>query len=78
MTKEQFSALLPIICIDLIKLIEQKNPITDFEATVNLYQSELYSLLEDESTKLWHYSTPMLYSLYEQEQKTGHIIFPDV
>lgn len=63
MTQVQFSALLPIICIDLIEMIAQKNSITDLEATVNLYQSRLYSSLEKESTKLWHYSTPMLYAL---------------
>ena len=34
--------------------------------------------LEQEDTKVWQYSTDMLYSLLEQEERTGEIEFPDV
>ncbi len=34
--------------------------------------------MEQEDTKVWHYSTQMLYSLLEQEEQTGNIVFPDV
>ena len=38
----------------------------------------LYQALEKEETKVWQYSTHMLYSLFEQEEKNGDIQFPDV
>lgn len=42
------------------------------------YNSKLYATLEQEDTKVWQYSTDMLYLLFEQEEKTGKIEFPDV
>ena len=38
----------------------------------------MYATLEQEDTKVWQYSTDMLYLLFEQEEKTGKIEFPDV
>lgn len=52
--------------------------ISENAAITKLFNSELYAILEQEDTKVWHYSTHMLYSLLEQEEKTGKIEFPDV
>ena len=78
MGQEQFAAMMPYICADLAAMISSKDEIIPEEAIERLYSSKLYELLEDESTKVWHYSTDMLYSLYAQEQRTGTIEFPDV
>ncbi len=78
MEQEQFVALMPYISEDLVSMIAEKQKLSEFEAVIALYNSKLYALLEQEETKLWHYSTPMLYSLFEQEQQTGAITFPDV
>lgn len=78
MGKEQFIAIMPYISTDLIAMISKKQNITEKEAIKKLYSSKLYEVLEKEETKVWQYSTQMLYSLFEQEQKTGHIQFPDV
>ncbi len=78
MTRENFNALMPFICIDFIKTISLAQGISEKEAMDVLYTSKLYELLADEETKIWHYSTPMLYSLLEQEFNTGKIDFPDV
>jgi hypothetical protein len=69
---------MPYIGSDLVNMIISKENISEDEAIDKLYSSNLYALSEDESTKVWQYSTPMLYSLLEQEIKTGKIIFPDV
>lgn len=69
---------MPIISEDLLAFIVRKEQISESEALPLLYNSKLYALLEDEETKLWYYSTPMLYSLLEQERETGAIVFPDV
>lgn len=78
MGKEQFSAVLPYISADFVDMLVKKKGITESEAIAKLYVSKLYSLLEQEDTKLWQYSTDMLYSLFEQEEETGSVIYPDV
>lgn len=78
MSAEQFAAVMPYISADLVKMIIQKQGISEEEAIRKLYLSGLYASLEQEETKLWQYSTPMLYSLFEQEERTGVIRFPDV
>ena len=78
MGQEQFHAMMPVISADLIHAITTKQNVTETEAIKLLYTSDLYAALEQEATKLWQYSTPMLYSLLEQEWETGTIRFPDV
>ena len=78
MSQEQFAAIMPYICADLVKMIADKQNIGEDEATSKLYTSNLYAALEQEKTKLWHYSSEMLYSLLEQEIQTGFIHYPDV
>ena len=77
MEKDKFNAILPLKIKDLISLImETKN--LDFEDALNyLYQSELYTLLSDEETKLWHLSSEKLFDILEIEKKTKKIVFPD-
>lgn len=78
MGQEQFVAMMPYISADLVAMIANKQNITNKEAITKLYASKLYEVLENEETKVWQYSTQMLYSLFEQEEKTGTIRFPDV
>ena len=78
MVQEQFVAMMPYISGDLVAMIVDKQNISGEEAIKKLYSSELYAALEKEETKVWQYSTQMLYSLLEQEEKTGNIEFPDV
>ena len=47
-----------------------------YEAFDKLYDSELYSVLEKEETKVWHYSVPKLFELWENELKTGKLKLP--
>ncbi len=78
MGQEDFMALMPYISADLAAEISRRQNISGEEAIAKLYNSKLYALLEQEDTKVWHYSTQMLYSLLEQEEQTGNIVFPDV
>lgn len=78
MNKEQFAAIMPYISADLVGIIARKKNISESDAITRLYDSKLYAILEQEDTKVWQYSTDMLYSLFEQEEKTGKIEFPDV
>ena len=77
MNKEKFEVLLPIFITDLIKKsIEQKNILQD-EAISLLYNSKLYDLLNDEESKVWHYSTDKLFQLFEEELNSGSITLPE-
>ncbi len=78
MGQEQFTAMMPYIIADLVALIVEKQNISEEAAIEKLYSSKLYATLEDEETKVWQYSTHMLYSLFEQEEKNGDIQFPDI
>lgn len=78
MNPSQFAAIMPYISADLVRMIAEKENISENAAITKLYNSELYAILEQEDTKVWHYSTHMLYSLLKQEETTGKIEFPDV
>ena len=78
MGKEQFNAIMPVLSADLVNMIVSRRDITEEKAIKLLYTSKLYEMLEQEETKVWQYSTPMLYSLLEQEWQNGMICFPDV
>lgn len=73
MGQEQFAAIMPYISADLVGMIAKKKNISENDAI-----TKLYATLEQEDTKVWQYSTDMLYLLFEQEEKTGKIEFPDV
>ena len=78
MSQEQFDTLLPLISTDLITMIITRQKLSEQDAIRLLYHSKLYADLESENTKLWQYSTPMLYSLLEQELSGNGLSYPDV
>ena len=78
MGQERFLAMMPYISTDLVSMIAEKQNISEESAIKKLYSSKLYAALEKEETKVWQYSTQMLYSLFEQEEKNGEIQYPDV
>jgi hypothetical protein len=61
----------------IIQLLMDKRRITAEAASILLYNSKLYKLLEEEETKLWHLSYPILYDMLEEELTTGEISFPE-
>lgn len=77
MHDDKLPGILIILVPQIIKEIMNNEAITETEATENFYNSKVYSVLENESTKLWHLSPKALYELYKQEQQTGKIDFPE-
>jgi hypothetical protein len=77
MTPEKLSALLALLIPAIIKMIIENRNISNIEATELFYNSELYAMLENESSKLWHLSALTLYELFEEEQTTGIINYPE-
>ena len=77
MTQQTLYATLAFITPGIIKLLMDNRGIGEEAAAELLYNSELYSVLEDEESKLWHLSFPILYDLLEEELTTGKITWPE-
>ncbi len=77
MEQLKFEAMLVLIVPMVIGLIVQNYGIDEVTATREFYESTVYSLLEQENTKLWHLSPLTLFHLYDEERKTGNITFPE-
>ena len=72
-----FEVVLQVISTGLVEKIISETGLDEDTAMENLYSSALYSTLEKEETKVWHYSVPMLYDLYNEEKTTGKLELPD-
>ena len=77
MEKAKFEALLPIIIADLMKKIVMRKRISHDEAFLRFYSSQLYIALDNEKTKVWHYSTDKLFELLEEEISEGKLELPE-
>jgi len=77
LSKAQFEALLPLIVTALVHKIIERKQMSQDEALSCLYNSELYSILDDEKEKVWHYSVEKLFSLLEDEMTTGKFELPE-
>lgn len=77
MEQAKFDALLPLIVPKVIGLIAESDKQNEVSAFKSFYKSEVYAALEQEDTKLWHLSPMMLFSMYDEERKTGKITFPE-
>ena len=75
--QENLGVVLTFITPGIIQLLMDKHHITAEAASMLLYNSKLYKLLEEEKTKLWHLSYPILYDMLEEELTKGAITFPE-
>jgi hypothetical protein len=77
MEQNKFEALLILIVPKVVGLIIENYKCDEVAATREFYSSKVYSLLEQEDTKLWHFSPLTLFNMYDEERKTGTITFPE-
>ena len=77
MDKAKFEALLPFIVAALMQKIIDRMKISQDEAFSLLYKSQLYSTLENEEIKVWHYSSEKLFQLLEDEIAIGTLELPE-
>jgi hypothetical protein len=73
MTQENLYSVLTFTTPGIIRLLMENHNIGEKDAAKLLYNSELYKTLEDEESKLWRLSYPILYDLLEEELTTGKI-----
>ncbi len=77
MNEQKFSSQLFLIVPKIVELIAKKKQVDEEKATEMFYSSQLYAQLEDEKTKLWHLSPLALLEMFEEEQETGRITYPE-
>ena len=77
MGETSIKAMLEFIIPRLIRMLMEKQSLTEKEALTQLYSSELYRQLEREETKLWHLSALTLFNMFDEEKKTGTFTFPE-
>lgn len=77
MPDKRHSALLTVIVPMVIGEIVRAYCIDEKTATERFYSSRVYEELSDEGRKLWHYSPKVLFSLYDEETRTGSITYPE-
>ena len=75
--QENVGIVLTFITPGIIQLLMNNRHITAEAAAILLYNSRMYKLLEEEETKLWHLSYPILYDMLEEELTKGEITFPE-
>jgi len=74
---KNISSIIAMITPGIISLLMKNRSMSLEEASATLYNSELYKALEDEETKVWRLSYPLLYDLIAEELDTGKITFPE-
>lgn len=77
MEQKKFEAMRMLIVPKIIDLVVQNHALDEVTASKKFYESKVYSLLEDEETKLWQLSPLTLFNMYDEEEKTGNITFPE-
>ncbi|MCL2233412.1 MAG: hypothetical protein FWB99_10105 [Treponema sp.] len=77
MNKAKFEALLPFIVTALLQKIIERKKISHDKAFAYLYNSRLYAVLDDEKTKVWHYSAEKLFLLFDEEMSSGNLELPE-
>ncbi len=77
MDDKKFESMLILIVPEVVKMIVRNYKLDEIQASEKFYNSELYAKLEQEETKLWHLSPLMLFSMFDEEQKTGTVTYPE-
>ena len=75
--QENLHTVLAFITPGILTLLIKNRNLSEVAAAETLYNSKLYEALEDEKTKVWRLSYPILYDMLEEELTTGKITFPE-
>lgn len=76
MDQDKFYAMMTLIVPQVVNLIAENFLLSENEALKEFHGAKVYfRALEDGDTKFWHLSLLMLFTLFDEEKKTGHITF---
>ena len=77
MADKKFEAILTLLVPQVINLICENYPLDEMTASREFYESKVYSLLEQEDTKLWHFSPLTPFNMFDEEKRTGDFQMPE-
>lgn len=77
MGAEKFGAVMGVLVEQIVHLITENYAYDEMTASNEFYNSTVYALLEQEETKLWHFSPLTLFNLFDEEKKTGSFELPE-
>ncbi|MDE7404340.1 MAG: hypothetical protein K2M81_04465 [Lachnospiraceae bacterium] len=77
MDQKKFESMLVLLVPQVVQLISENYSCDEITASKEFYVSEVYELLEQEDTKLWHLSALTLFHMFDEEKRTGIISFPE-
>ena len=77
MADKKFEAILILLVPQIIELVCENYPLDEITADREFYESKVYSLLEQEDTKLWHFSPLTLFNMFDEEKRTGDFQMPE-
>ena len=77
MGEEKFGAVMGVLVPQVIRLITENYSYDEMTAAYYFYGSYLYALLEQEDTKIWHFSPLTLFNMFDEEKKMGNFEIPE-
>ena len=77
MNEKKFTVVMGVLVEQVIHLITESYQYDELTASNIFYNSQVYALLEQEDTKLWHFSPLTLFHMFDEEQKTGNFEIPE-
>lgn len=77
MGTEKFGAIMGLLVEQIVYLIVKNYSYDEMSAANEFYNSNVYALLEQEETKLWHFSPLTLFNMFVEEKKTGKFELPE-
>ena len=73
MADRKFEAIMTLLVPQVVQLICENDSVDEVTASRAFYESKVYALLEQEETKLWHFSPLTLFSYVRRGDKDGRI-----
>jgi hypothetical protein len=77
MEQSRLTTILIFLVPQILQLLVAEYGVDEGKAAEMFYASELYKVLEDEQTKLWHLSAHALFEMFQEELQTGSITYPE-
>lgn len=77
MDEKKFNAVMTLLIPKIIELITNKYHLDEVAASREFYESQVYALLEQEDTKVWHLSPLSLFNMFDEEKQTGTFEIPE-
>ena len=77
MGDKQFRAMIILIVPQIVRMIVERYNLSETEAAILFYKSQVYELLENEDTKVWQLSPLTVFNMYVGEKEKGIIAIPE-